>query len=923
MDMSAAPRCFDLASQPPTTAQKKYAFAVLLYSLAAGFCVAPFVRLQCAREPGFIGVYGAALIITDLFTSLLLVGQMPACRSRHVAVLAFGYLFTSVATFCYVLVFPGVFVSLGIGADSSVAAWIYLLKHALAPLYVIAYATMRQGQAPRYFVRTGLAGAALLAVVVATAAALLSPYLPRLQILDVHTMAYKNFVRLDMLIGATALACLFWRRRWMILDVWVAVAMVACLLDLTMSAVLNGQRFDLGFYAGRMYGLAASLMVLGVLTAENMSLHDRLSRSFAETLEARAKQRSHELLATVLQQLPEGVLVIDRDDNCILANERAASLGGLGKGIGPLTPGSAAVRSLVGDKAERVAGGAAFKDELVESAPDGTRRVLSVSGLPVRDGSGTITGAVVTVDDVTDRTNAEEQVRRDLAKTRAMLENTPLAAVEFGANMVLRRWNRRAEELFGWESSELVGRRMDEVPLVHADDAEMVTASMAQWLASGESYLRSENRNVTRDGRIIHCEWYNSAIYGPDGQVDTVFSLALDVTATHSAMQQLREADQAKDAFIATLAHELRNPLAPIANAASLLLAKKAAPDRIEWIASMIGRQTSRMSRLLDDLLDVSRISRGKFQLRRESTDFGNLVREALQISMPLIEAARHHIQVDLPDAPVWIDADPLRMAQVVSNLVNNAAKYTRPGGMIELRLRRHGDAASFTVADNGIGIEPEMLAHVFDPFVQSARGRDLSQGGLGIGLALARGLVELHGGTLSVHSGGKNCGSEFTVVLPTCTQAPAAHHAADAGGASLAGAIILVADDNEDAAESLAQLLRLRGAQVEVAHDGEEALASFRQHPADIAILDLGMPKIGGLEVARLLAAAQPRPYLLAMTGRGRNEDRLDSVRAGFDEHMTKPVPPAELIELLGRVMPSRRRAPTMLLGDHLVPRL
>ncbi|MCS0609505.1 PAS domain S-box protein [Massilia solisilvae] len=911
MDTSSAPPGCDLASQAPSTSQKKCAMVVLLCSLAGSVGLAPFVRLQCPRELAFVGIYGAALVITDLLTSLFLVGQMPARRSRGVALLAFGYLFTSIATLCYVVLFPGQFAVLGIDAHNELSSWVYLLAHGVFPLFVAGYASSGRQAAPRFFVRTGLAGAALLALGMTLAVALLLPHLPRLLDGDLHTAAYKTGVRLDMLIGAAALASLIRRRRWMLLDIWLAVAMVAWLLDVGLSAGLNGQRFDVGFYAGRLYGLAASLMVLGVLAAENMSLHERLKRAFAETIEARATQKSHELLASVLQQLPEGVVVIDRDDHCVMANERAASLAGLAQGIGPLAAASEAVRSLVGDKADRIAEGASFRGELVESAADGNRRVLSVSGLPMRDRAGTITGAVVTLDDVTDRTNAEEQVRHDLVKSRALLENTPLAAVEWGADLVVRRWNRRAEELFGWKAAEVVGRRMDEILFVHADDAQSVTSMLSQLLASGQVYLRSENRNVTRDGRVLHCEWYNSAIYGAGGQLDTMFSLALDVTATRHAIEQLRDADQRKDVFIATLAHELRNPLAPIANAASLLLSKKVTPDRIEWIASMISRQSGRMARLLDDLLDVSRISRGKFQLHRESTDFGNLVREALQISMPLIETARHHIHVDLPQEAVWVDVDPLRMAQVVVNLVNNSAKYTHPGGRIEVRLRQHGDAATLTVADNGIGIEPEMLAHVFEPFVQTVRARDLSQGGLGIGLALTRGLVELHGGTIAAYSKGKDCGAEFTVVLPTCAGAPVAHSAADGAGATLAGTSILIADDNEDAAESLAQLLRLRGAHVEVAHDGEEALARFRQHPADIAILDLGMPKLGGLDVARALAQMTPRPYLLAVTGRGRNEDRRDSVHAGFDEHMTKPVPPGQLIKLLSRVAPARQRSP------------
>jgi CheY-like chemotaxis protein len=257
----------------------------------------------------------------------------------------------------------------------------------------------------------------------------------------------------------------------------------------------------------------------------------------------------------------------------------------------------------------------------------------------------------------------------------------------------------------------------------------------------------------------------------------------------------------------------------------------------------------------------------------------------------------------------VWVDADPVRIAQVMSNLLNNAAKYTRPGGRIEVRLAREGGQALFSVADNGIGIEPEMLDQVFDAFVQVGTARHLAQGGLGIGLSLARGLVELHGGTLCADSAGLDRGSTFSMRLPLCAQPELVHQDPAFDGAALKlEASILIADDNVDAAESLALLLRARGAQVAVAHDGEQALRSYRDTPAEIVILDLGMPRVDGLEVARQLSQLNPRPWLVALTGRGRKEDRVDSLRAGFDEHLTKPVDPHWLVERLRRVRVQRQ---------------
>ncbi|MGH8855739.1 MAG: hybrid sensor histidine kinase/response regulator, partial [Telluria sp.] len=297
----------------------------------------------------------------------------------------------------------------------------------------------------------------------------------------------------------------------------------------------------------------------------------------------------------------------------------------------------------------------------------------------------------------------------------------------------------------------------------------------------------------------------------------------------------------------------------------------------------------------------VTRISRGKIELHRAPVELARLVRDALQTSMPLIEAGRHAVALNLGEAPVWVEADALRLTQVLANLINNAAKYTPAQGRIEISLEETDGEALVAVRDNGIGIEADMLPRVFDAFMQVGSARHLAQGGLGIGLSLARGLVELHGGRLEAHSDGAGQGSTFRMRL-AAARAPDLPEGVEqpAGGAAGLGKNILIADDNIDAAESLAWLLRSEGATVEVAHDGAAALRLFNERPADIVVLDLGMPEMDGLEVAAMLARCAPRPYLLAVTGRGRQEDRAASMAAGFDEHLTKPVAPQQLIDLL-----------------------
>jgi signal transduction histidine kinase len=353
----------------------------------------------------------------------------------------------------------------------------------------------------------------------------------------------------------------------------------------------------------------------------------------------------------------------------------------------------------------------------------------------------------------------------------------------------------------------------------------------------------------------------------------------------------LREADQRKDNFLAILGHELRNPLAPIRAAVEIL--KRRGPDdpALVRMRDVIDRQAQHMSRLVDDLLDVSRITRGKINLKPEPTDLSAVARRALEISLPAIEARRHEVVLDLPDEPQWVNGDAVRLAQVIGNLLNNAVKYTPEGGRIELAVAADGDAARVTVRDNGIGIDPEYLDHVFELFGQVQYPRPHGHDGLGIGLALVRSLIEMHEGRVEARSGGTGRGSEFTVRLPRL----AAHAgAADATAAVLlTGHRILVVDDHADCRESLAAMLTLDGNEVETAEDGAAALAAAARFEPEIVLLDIRMPIMDGYEAARRLRG-EPcgrDAILIALTGWGQEEHRRLSQFAGFDAHMTKPV--------------------------------
>jgi signal transduction histidine kinase/CheY-like chemotaxis protein len=367
-------------------------------------------------------------------------------------------------------------------------------------------------------------------------------------------------------------------------------------------------------------------------------------------------------------------------------------------------------------------------------------------------------------------------------------------------------------------------------------------------------------------------------------------------------VERLSESDRRKDEFLATLSHELRNPLAPLRNSVQLLRMREAADPAAAPIHQMMDRQVDHLVRLVDDLLEVSRISRGTFELRRERVELATVVRNAVDTSNPLIHAAGHQLTVSMPREPLWLDGDPVRLAQILANLLNNAATYTERGGRISVRAWREDGQALIAVRDNGTGIAADALPRMFQMFHRGAASSRRNPSGLGIGLSLARGLAEMHRGTLTAKSEGPGRGSEFTVRLPL-----AASEGAPASGRSPDDALapprrVLVVDDNRDAADSLGLLLKVLGAEVRVARDGAEALEAYSAYDPAVVLLDIGMPGMDGYEVARRIRAQSPgpRPTIVALTGWGQENDRREAREAGFDHHMVKPAELGALKELL-----------------------
>jgi PAS domain S-box-containing protein len=507
-----------------------------------------------------------------------------------------------------------------------------------------------------------------------------------------------------------------------------------------------------------------------------------------------------------------------------------------------------------------------------------------------------------------ERADLAEAVRRrgeTLALLDTVLRTAPVGLAFLDTRLCFLHINDFLASLNGLPVEQHLGKTVREAL---PEAAPALEPLLERVLTSGQALVDLEVSGTGggAPGRPLHCLASYYPVRDRAGQILGVGTVVVDITERKRAEEVLREADRRKDEFLAMLGHELRNPLGPVRNAAHILRRRCAGDPEVEQTAEMMGRQVDHMVRLVDDLLDVSRISRGKIDLRKQPVDLGAAGARAAEGARALLGARQHRLEVTVPAEPVRVEADPDRLEQVVANLLTNAAKYTQPGGHIRLTVAREGGQAVVRVRDNGIGIRPEMLPRVFDLFQQADRIPGRVSEGLGLGLTLVRRLVEMHGGSVEAHSDGPGRGSEFIVRLPllSAAQNPAAGAAPEASPAAGGPLRILVVDDNVDGAKSLALLLRLEGGhEVRVAHDGPAALELARDFHPDVVFLDIGLPKgMDGYEVARRLRQ-QPglgEALLVALTGFGQEEDRRRSLAAGFHAHLVKPVNPDLLREIL-----------------------
>jgi len=571
----------------------------------------------------------------------------------------------------------------------------------------------------------------------------------------------------------------------------------------------------------------------------------------------------------------------------------------------------AGVWEVIRPYAERALAGeeVTFETRLVYKS--GPARDIRATYSPHFDSTGRVRGFVALVNDLTEIKAVETALRRSehtLARSEAAahvgsFEVALVATPDTPAGTV--RWSDETFRIFGYEPGAFPVTHTSFFEFVHPDDRARVRADSPVKIQRAQ-HFENEFRIVRRDGEVRVMHTWTDFDRDASGEAVHMIGTCQDITERKRAEEELREADRQKDEFLAMLSHELRNPLAPILSAIEII--ESAGPGEEELRATyqaMIARQVQHMKRLLDDLLDVSRVSQGKIQLRKQPVELSSLLLQAVEISQPLILQKQQQLTLNLAQQRLPLTADPTRIVQVFANLLNNAAKFTNPGGHIKLSAALQCGEAVVVVQDDGAGISAELLPRIFDLFVQGTRAFDREQGGLGIGLTMVRTLVKMHGGSVQAASDGPGRGSAFTVRLPLQPEATLpAHPPRPAEAVAASRMNVLVVDDNVDAARAMAHVLQLSGHRVTLAHDGPGALAAAAAESPELVLLDIGLPGMDGYAVAeRLRQAGHDRLALVAVTGYGRDEDMRRATEAGFDHHLVKPIDATVLRQVVAQM--------------------
>ena len=698
----------------------------------------------------------------------------------------------------------------------------------------------------------------------------------------------------------------------------------------------SGQKFTIDFQVGPKRDSdkkITALVASGVNVTARVEAMAALQQSRQDALTAaEAAEAERRLLDATFNAVPAGIIVADANGQLLRMNRANAQIWGIapfstdvvgyGERKGWWADGSARhgqrilahdwglARSLRGETCS----------DIVEVEPfgrPGERRITLLSSAPVRNPSGEVVGGVVAQIDITARIQAENALRESEARFRALFDRGPIAIYSCDAAGLIQEFNPCAVQLWGREPrrGDSKERFCGSYKLYLADGALVPCEQtpMAAVLRGDLTAAQDQQIDIERpDGSRITVIANAVPLKDAQGRISGAMCCFYDITErsllqrkTLEQAQTLADLDRRKDEFLAMLSHELRNPLAPIANALHLLGMQKNEGPVQQKARLIIERQLGQLNHLVNDLLEVSRITTGSVRLRQQKVSVNGIVERALETAQPLILLHQHALTVSWPPAPIFMQADAARLEQVLVNLLTNAAKYTDQGGRIWLHIGQEKDTVVIKVRDTGIGIAPELLPRIFELFTQAERSLDRSQGGLGIGLCLVQQLVELHGGTVTVHSV-LGQGSEFSVRLPTiqaALPAPAPAPAPDTAPPAENGRRVLVVDDNVDAAQSLALLLEMSGHEVHLAYDGLSGVAAAIAYQPEVVLLDIGLPELDGYEVARRIRRqhALRSIRLVALTGYGQDTDRQRSLEAGFDHHLVKPANFAEIKNILG----------------------
>ena len=630
----------------------------------------------------------------------------------------------------------------------------------------------------------------------------------------------------------------------------------------------------------------------------------------AEKPEAKLEGIDDPFHSIVEQAQDYAIFLLDRSGHVVSWNRGAQRIKGyaaheiVGRHFSTFYPQEAIDRQWPQYELEVAAREGRFEDEGWRVRKDGSQFWANVVITALRDPGGEVRGFGKITRDLTERRRNEEMLRESEERFRLLIE----AVKDYAVFMLdtqgrVASWNPGAQRIKGYRADEIIGEHFRVFYTAEARQRQWPEEELRR--AREDGRYEEEGVRIRKDGASFWANVVITPVRDSAGVLRGYAKVTRDLT-DRKRIESLESSERQMQEFLAVLAHELRNPLAPISNALNLLARKPTADPSEIWVRDVLQRQTGQLSHLVDDLLDVSRITRAALVLDRKAVDLRTLLRQAADASMHWFEQRRHTLEVRVPEERLVVDGDEVRLSQVVQNLLHNAAKYTQDGGRIELDAHREGDDAVIRVADNGIGMTGDMLSTAFELFKQAHQGLDRRQGGLGVGLTLVERLVKMHGGRVEARSEGPGRGSEFVVRLPLKPEQPIVRPLGEAKGSSPTRhgprRRILVVDDNRDAAQALKLLLESDGHEVRVAGDGAGGLALARQYEPDVALLDIGLPNMDGYELARRMREepALEGTLLVAVTGYGQMHDRARASASGFNHHLVKPVEFSALQRLL-----------------------